>query len=496
MPLSSLLLSTFLIGQVAGGSPAIISPATPLAESALGTGFNRKAAEPSKGVSTRVTADQLLAEALTPPGNSTANQPLTLLAAIAASGNRPRQLEAIHGYWRLAEAAGDYHYLLERQQRLARLTAARDEAADLRTAQAVATARVHEAEIRVSSAQHELAAAQHLPENAPLPWPVDRPLTEAYRTRLAEMFAGKKPPDRVRLLDQTLPLRQRALESHAAAVLAAEESLDAAIELHSTGQRPLVRVLQALDAQVQQQQAFLAAACRYNDDIADYSLAVVPPHTTPETLVTTLIIQARPAGRLSPSGANVPASFQQPAATPSLVVPATAENQLPYREPARADIPMALQQGPALVVPGSAGNVAPPQGPIAATAAQPAAAAQNSNDSAPRLAPPQESAIPIIPPTQKSAPPAKDSRSSGAGISHSAFKPVAEDVRPTRAAQLLTKLYDSNTAASAGRPVRLVDCLQSAAPRADWRQSKPTGPSGSPPPNPVCLPRKSSGLMP
>ena len=84
------------------------------------------------------------------------------------------------------------------------------------------------------------------------------------------------------MLDQTLPLRQRAVESHAAAVLAAEESLDAAIELHSTGQRPLARVLQALDAQVQQQQAFLAAVCRYNDDIADYALAVVPPQTAPK----------------------------------------------------------------------------------------------------------------------------------------------------------------------------------------------------------------------
>ena len=190
----------------------------------------------STNISARATSEQLVADALALPTDGTiTGRPISLLTAVAAVPDRAQQLEAVHAYWRLVEAIGDYRYCHERQQRLARLKAAADEAADLRTAQAIAVAQLHEAELQATSAQHELAAKLDFPETAPLPLPADRPLTEAYRTRFAELFAGRKTPDRVRMLDQTLPLRQRAVESHAAAVLAAEESLDAAIELHAGG---------------------------------------------------------------------------------------------------------------------------------------------------------------------------------------------------------------------------------------------------------------------
>ncbi len=154
MPVYSWLLCTLLIGQAADGQPLVIPaqampggginnapPGHPLA----GRGTTNKAA--------RATADQLLAEALTPPaGNSINNQHLPLLSAIASFPDRPRQREAIHGYWRLVQAVGDFHYCTERQQRLSRLTASNDEAGDLRTARAVATARLHEAELRVTTA--------------------------------------------------------------------------------------------------------------------------------------------------------------------------------------------------------------------------------------------------------------------------------------------------------------------------------------------------------
>ena len=204
MPLYSCILSTLLVGQAAGGPPATAPAQTPRGDEigARSTGFSGNAENISsktgtKIAPTRAKSDQLLAEALTRPADGAASgQSLTLLSTIASMGDRKGQLEAIHGYWRLVQAIGDYHYLLERQQRLSRVAAAKDEAGDLRTAQAVATARLHEAEIRVTSAQHELAATLHLAETAALPWPADRPLTEAYRTRFAELFAGKRPPDR------------------------------------------------------------------------------------------------------------------------------------------------------------------------------------------------------------------------------------------------------------------------------------------------------------
>ena len=175
--------------------------------------------------------------------------------------------------------------------------------------------KLREAELQVTTAQHDLAEILLLAPGTPLPLPADQPLVGPYRTLFAELFAGKKAPQRARMLDQTLPLRNRAVESHAAALLAAEDALDAAIELQAGGQEPLAGVIAALDAQVRQQRAFLAAVCRYNHDIADYALVVVSPQTTPEILVGTLIKQNRPAGQPVtplPTTATLPAAYQQP----------------------------------------------------------------------------------------------------------------------------------------------------------------------------------------
>ncbi len=191
---------------------------------------------------------------------------------MATAPQRQRQIEAVHAYWRLAEAVGEYHFSHERQQRLARLPAGNDEAAELRTAQAVAAAQLQEAEVQVTTAQHDLAEILLLAPGTPLPLPADQPLVGPYRTLFAELFAGKQAPQHAAMLDQTLPLRNRAVESHAAALLAAEDALDAAIELQTSGQGRLAGVIAALDAQVRQQRAFLAAVCRYNHDIADYAL--------------------------------------------------------------------------------------------------------------------------------------------------------------------------------------------------------------------------------
>ena len=235
------------------------------------------------------------------------------MSVVATAPERQRQIEAVHAYWRLAEAVGEYHFCHERQQRLARLRAGNDEAADLRTAQAVAAAQLREAEVQVTTAQHDLAEILLLVPGTPLPLPADQPLVGPYRTLFAELFAGKNAPQRARVLDQTLPLRNRAVESHAAALLAAEDALDAAIELQASGQGRLAGVIAALDAQIRQQRAFLAAVCRYNHDIADYALAVVSPQTTPELLVGTLIKQNRPAGQPVtplPTTATLPAAYQ------------------------------------------------------------------------------------------------------------------------------------------------------------------------------------------
>ena len=515
----SWLLSVCLVGQVSRIPPPPIdipppatSPAKSISgdESARSTGFSRnptdRPSEVGKAIganpannSARATSDQLVADALALPiDGSITGRPISLLTAVAAVRDRARQLEAVHAYWRLAEAIGDYRYCFERQQRLARLKAASDEAADLRTAQAIAVAQLHDAELQTTSAQQDLAAKLDFPETAPLPLPADRPLTEAYRTRFAELFAGRKTPDRLRMLDQTLPLRQRAVESHAAAVLAAEEALDAAIELQGGGRAQLAGVLHALDAQIREQRAFIAAVCRYNDDIVDYSLAVIPQQTSPAVLVSTLIKQARPIAEASPDSANIPAQFQQaitiPAVRapdsagslppsrlraelnpPALIAPPAAEASIPKPpQPLFQAPPAAIPQAPPVAMP-----VSPPAAPDAP--ATPVTPPQNREDQAPSLAPPQELTIPQSAPQAGEEKQPAGARSTGfsrnpgemppeggttsTSTVRTTFKPVVESEPRDNAMQLAAALFAGNSSVAAGaQPLRLVDCLRSAAP--------------------------------
>ena len=364
MPLCSWLLSSLLVSQIAGNPSVPLTVAPPTANSHgpavpaatyPGTPTIGGVATPDRGGATpalapatlpvravqppaaplRATTSQLVADALAVPSGSTiTGQPVSLVSVVATAPERQRQIEAVHAYWRLAEAIGDYHCNYERQQRLARLRAENDEAAELRTARAIAAAQVHEAELQVTTAQHDLAEILLLAPGTPLPLPADLPLVGPYRTLFAELFAGRKAPQRARMLDQTLPLRNRAIESHAAALLAAEDALDAAIELQTSGQGRLAGVIAALDAHVRQQRAFLAAVCRYNHDIADYALVVVSPQTTPELLVGTLIKQNRPAGQPVtplPTTATLPAAYQQPVFAPAAPASAAKASRLRHR---------------------------------------------------------------------------------------------------------------------------------------------------------------------
>ena len=56
-------------------------------------------------------------------GSTISGQPVLLVSVVATAPERQRQIEAVHAYWRLAEALGEYHFCHERQQRLARLPA-------------------------------------------------------------------------------------------------------------------------------------------------------------------------------------------------------------------------------------------------------------------------------------------------------------------------------------------------------------------------------------
>jgi hypothetical protein len=329
------------------------------------------------------------------------------------------------------------------------------------------------------------------------------------------------------MLDQALPLRASAVESHAAAVTAAEDALDAAIELQASGQGHLADVVAALDGQVRQQRAFLAAVSRYNHDIADYALEVVPPQTTPAVLVGTLIKQNRPAGQPVvplPTTAALGSIGILPASSSVGFQPASGS--IPTW-PTRAAPPGGTaDQSPEVIMPAGAEETAPANSPggVGIVPASPAVVAppnpqQSSEPEEPRLAPPQETVIPLLEQGAGEAPgiPVRGSRveEQGVGSKKQEAKSREQNDRPTaspsdtrppagpttrssqkpisgsdppqgfspetheapamstwsqgltpadRAVKLTAVLYaDRNSPSPPGQPVRLIDCLQTVA---------------------------------
>jgi hypothetical protein len=224
-----------------------------------------------------------------PPGGSITGQPLTLLAALSSSADRRQQLEITHSYWRLAEAVGDYHFFWEYDKQLKRMRVQPAEAAALRTAQAASAASLLEAELTVVAAQYELAAMIRLPEGAMPPLPADPPHAGQYNTYFAELFANKAAPVQAKVIDRGLPIRLRAIEQHVAAVKAAGEAVASAQDAWDQRRSSFGDLISAMKEDLQQRQALMASICRYNWEIADYAMMVVPAGLSPQVLVARLI---------------------------------------------------------------------------------------------------------------------------------------------------------------------------------------------------------------
>jgi hypothetical protein len=279
-----------------------------------------------------------VAEAVTlPPGNTLNGRPVALLSLVSAIQERRQQVEAVHAYWRLAQAVAEYRFCFDEDQQLGRMKPRAEETADWRAAQAASAARLREAEVEATSAQIEVATLMASPVDSPLPLPADHPHVGVYRTFFSELFGSRPAPPRAAAIDRTLPLRSRAIEAHAAAVQAASEALDAALSAQSSGQGRLATVLANLSDYGRQRRAFMASVCRYNHDIADYALAVVGEPTTPDVLVGMLIKLNRETVHPAlpgEEGATQPASYQEP-------LPATTSQPVRKNWPTRAIRPPA-----------------------------------------------------------------------------------------------------------------------------------------------------------
>jgi len=241
-------------------------------------------------------------------------QPMTLAACLAAVPERKDQLEATHAYWRLVRALADYYLAWDAAQEIERLTPSEHDATLLRTAQAASNAALGQAETRLLAAQYDLAAMLASPVEAPLPLPSDPPHIGPYRTNFDQLFAARVPPVRARLIDQTLPLRRRAIDIQAMAVQAAADNRLDLSKARNRGRAELGAVVAAIEEVRKQGEQFVALVCRYNDDIADYAMGVASPGATSDLLVNMLIGSNRAGVRTISYEETSPTTSTAPAA--------------------------------------------------------------------------------------------------------------------------------------------------------------------------------------
>jgi hypothetical protein len=472
--------------------PAGTAPKAP-ADGSLASSATASAFAPAQaGTQPRLNPTKIVDQSLTlPSGSAIGGRPITLLAVLSTTGDRRRQFDLTHAYWRLAAAVAEYRFCFEENEQLGPVQAGGDdEAVELRLARASAAAALQEAEADAVAAQHELAglmspAAGPL-SPASLPLPADRPHVGAYHTYFNELFGGGSAPGRTRLIDRAMPLRQAAIAAHTVALQASEDALAAALEARATGQNTLPPLLNRLDERRRQQQEFMASVCRYNHDIADYALTVAGPASSSESLVAMLIRTDREA--IQPStgtepGRVVPASANEPAAQPTRAEP------IP-QEPTRAVRPRQVPSDPQLQSPPASAPASPPDSPPAAwTPAAPEGKSaptlapmhsllRKNGDAPPPSTPPATPSTPATPPPP-TPPPATnpttyESRRLIAGgeptpteaASPAVYAALAHATDAGRVKQLTLALsWDQSLPAGTGQALGLAECLRSAAVR-------------------------------
>ena len=158
------------------------------------------------------------------------------------------------------------------------------------SARASARADVLDAESMAAQAQQELADLMGTTGNEDLPLASDRPHVGGYNTYYEEIFNNRVPPARIRLIHRMLPIRRKAIDAHAEAILAALDAIEATGDEFQRGNQTLVAMLTSVDRLKHERRIFIAAVRDYNQDIAEYLFAVVPPGTSDKMLVSKLIL--------------------------------------------------------------------------------------------------------------------------------------------------------------------------------------------------------------
>lgn len=134
--------------------------------------------------------------------------------------------------------------------------------------------------------------AQHAGQSLDGAWPLPSttPHGGGYQLRAEAQATAVTRSASLRRAVAAVPAWHRSLQERAAAVISADATRARAMGQFESGQTDLEAPLEAIEWQVAHSQAFLAALTSYNEEIADYALAVTPSATSGKALAGMLVL--------------------------------------------------------------------------------------------------------------------------------------------------------------------------------------------------------------
>jgi hypothetical protein len=239
---------------------------------------------------------------------------VALIDILRRTGDSASRGRAVQSYWQLCIAIADRNFAAAEAQYLARLPRpeSRLEQVLLQAERTRAAAVQSQAAVTFLKRQEEAASAFSM-ASEDLPRPSDFPFAGPYRTKLKTIFAGRNTPRRLAQIDRALPHQLDVVERRAEAVAAGEQVLTELTEAYAEGAAGVRYVLDSLQSLSDQRREFLQAVLNYNQQIAEYALAVAGPSVPPQTLLSTLIrIEAASSPTLLADSDVRPASAEEP----------------------------------------------------------------------------------------------------------------------------------------------------------------------------------------
>ncbi|MDA1053408.1 MAG: hypothetical protein O3C40_23415 [Planctomycetota bacterium] len=262
-----------------------------------------------------------------------------LLRRIGDNGSRQR---AVQSYWRLCLAIAEQNFARHEVRYLSELPRPPSQLEESLLTAEVTQARARQATLalQVLELQEQLSDVGRL-EMTGQPRPIDRPFVGPYRTHFETLFANRTAPAHLKRIDRRLPYQLDVIERRAEAVAAGERAASQLAQAYENGAAGLSHVLDSLRQLSRTRRDLLADVLSYNEQIAEYSFAVVQPGVPPESLVGTLIRREAAARPTILADANVrPASAEVP-----VLEAGEVDDSLPLRP--TADPQSALPSGPA-----------------------------------------------------------------------------------------------------------------------------------------------------